>query len=152
MIPAPYTDFKNLDLYASYSREGDIEIYNDKNYDILQAWVEAFGLTGTVSKTDTNVVSKHDDLNDATSTTVSVTVPTTPTPAGTWKYDTVSFAISYAGRTYFNQEQVGKVRATANEFEIPLTNLPTGYVYNCLITARYQMTTVSYPFTIYLTD
>lgn len=152
MIPAPYTDFKNLDLYASYSREGDIEIYNDKNYDILQAWVEAFGLTGTVSKTDTNVVSKHDDLNDATSTTVSVTVPTTTTPAGTWKYDTVSFAISYAGRTYFNQEQVGKARATANEFEIPLTNLPTGYVYNCLITARYQMTTVSYPFTIYLTD
>ena len=150
--PDDYTDFKNLDLYASYSREGNIEVYNDKTYDILQAWVNAFGIEGTVSKTSTNTVSKHDDLADATSTTVSVTVPTVTTPAGTWKYDKVSLKITYAGRTYFNQEQVGAARASANTFTIPFTNLPTGYVYNCLITARYQMTTVSYPFTIYLTD
>ena len=64
----------------------------------------------------------------------------------------VSLKISYAGRTYFNKEEVGGDRATGNTFTIPLANLPTGYVYNCLITARYQMTTVSYPFTIYLTD
>ena len=151
-VPIDYTGFKNLDLYASYSREGDIEIYNDKTYDILEAWVSAFGLNGTVSKTETNEVSKADDLSGAASTTVSVVIPTTTTPAGTWKYDTVSLKISYAGRTYFNKEEVGGDRATGNTFTIPLANLPTGYVYNCLITARYQMTTVSHPFTIYLTD
>ena len=150
--PEDYTDFKNLDLYASYSREGNIEVYNDKTYDILQAWVNAFGIEGTVSKTATNTVSKADDLSGAASTTVTVTIPSVTDPVGTWKYDKVSFKISYAGRTYFNQEQVGAARASANTFTIPLGNLPTGYVYNCLITARYQMTTVSYPFTIYLTD
>ena len=150
--PDDYAGFKNLDLYASYSREGDIEIYNDKTYDILQAWVNAFGITGTVSKTATNAVSEHDNLADASSTTVTVIVPAAPTVAGDWKYDKVSFKISYAGRTYFNQEQVGAARGIANTFTIPLGNLPTGYVYNCLITARYQMTTVSYPFTVYLTD
>ena len=150
--PDDYEGFKNLDLYASYSREGNIEVYNDKTYDILQAWVNAFGIEGTVSKTATNEVSKHDDLSDASSTTVTVTIPAVTTPEGTWKYDKVSFKITYAGRTYFNQEQVGAARASANTFTIPLGNLPTGYVYNCLITARYQMTTVSYPFTIYLTD
>ncbi|MBO4533821.1 MAG: hypothetical protein J5726_09045 [Treponema sp.] len=156
--PDPYADFKNLDLYASYSREGNIEIYNDATYDILSAWVTGFGLTaGNVSLTTTNQVSKATlpvDPNDTENklTTVTVTVPAETTPAGTWKYDKVSFKITYAGRTYYNQEQVGAARASANTFSIPLKNLPTGYVYNCLITARYQMTTVSYPFTVYLTD
>lgn len=148
--PEPYDDFKNLTLYAAYSREGDIEIYNDINYDILQAWVNAFGMTGTVSKTATNTVSKLTNLSNAAETTVTVTVPSTV--AGAWKYDKVAFSITYAGRTYFDEEQVGAANASANTFTIALANLPTGYVYNCLITAQYQMTTVSYPFTIYLTD
>ena len=151
--PEDYESFKNLTLYAAYSREGDIEIYNDISYDILQAWVNAFEMTGTVNKQATNNVSKATipaptDPEDPLTTTVSVTLPA----ANTWKYDKVAFSINYAGRTYFDEEQVGAAAGEANEFEIALGNLPTGYVYNCLITAQYQMTTVSYPFTIYLTD
>ena len=156
----PYTGFKNLNLYASYSREGNIQIYNDKTYDILQAWVNAFGMTGTVAKAATNYVSKGNApetpeegvtyLNGAATTTVSVTVPNTV--PNTWKYDKVSFKISYAGMTYLNEEQVGAANASPNTFTVTLNNLPTGYVYNCLLTAQYQMTTVSYPFTISLTD
>lgn len=146
--PVPYTEFKNLTLYAAYSREGDVEIYNDSTYDILQAWVSAFGMTGTVSKVSTNTVSKHTNLNDAASATVTLTVPS----ASTWKYNKVALSIKYAGRTYFDDEEVGAAAGSPNTFTIPLANLPTGYVYNCLITAQYQMTTVSYPFTIYLTD
>ena len=177
--PQAYTDFKNLTLYAAYSREGDVEIYDDITYDILQAWVNAFGIEGTVNKASTNNVSKATITTPAnpgdpllTTTTVSVSVPATKVnpdydseiaasdpdytvpatiPFG-WKYDKVAFSITYAGRTYFDDEQVGAVGGAANEFEIALGNLPTGYVYNCLITAQYQMTTVSYPFTIYLTD
>ena len=146
--PQAYAGFKNLTLYAAYSREGDVEIYNDITYDILQNWVEAFGMTGTVSKVSTNNVSKGTDLSGAATTDVSVTLPA----ANTWKYDKVGFSITYGGRTYFNDEQVGAAAGSPNTFEIALGNLPTGYVYNCLITAQYQMTTVSYPFTIYLTD
>ena len=159
-VAPPYTGFKNLNLYASYSREGNIEIYNDKTYDILQAWVNAFGMTGTVSKTATNNVAKGSApatpeegvtyLSGAATTKVSVTVP--DTVPNTWKYDKVSFKITYAGMTYFNDEQVGAANNSPNEFTITLQNLPTGYVYNCLLTAQYQMTTVSYPFTVYLTD
>ena len=150
-IPNSYDDYKNLNLYASYSREGDIEIYNDKTYDILQAWVSAFGLSGTVAKDSTNTVSKA-RINSPT-TTVSLTIPVaTGDNPPTWKYNNVSFKISYSGHTYFFAEQVGNERGTANEFEIALSNLPTGYVYNCMLQAQYQMTTVSYPFTIELTD
>ena len=148
--PDDYTDFKNLNLYASYSREGDIEIYNDKTYDILEAWVNAFGIEGAVSKVSTNEVSKEDDLANAATTPVTLTVPADI--AGDWKYDKVSLKISYANRTYFNKEQVGAARGTPNTFTITLDNFPSGYVYNCLLTAQYKMTTVSYPFTIFLTD
>ena len=148
--PRTYTEFKNLTLYAAYSREGDVQIYNDSTYDILQAWVNAFGMTGTVSKVATNTVSKGTDLSNAATTTVSVTVPSTVT--GKWKYDRIALSITYAGRTYFDDEQVGAANGSANTFTIALANLPTGYVYNCLITAQYEMTTVSYPFTVYLTD
>ena len=105
-------------------------------------------LSGTVSKVATNTVGKAANLSGATTTTVTLTLP----DANTWKYDKVAFSIKYAGRTYFDDEQVGAAAGSANTFNIALGNLPTGYVYNCLITAQYQMTTVSYPFTIYLTD
>ncbi len=181
--PEAYINFKNLTLYAAYSREGDVEIYDDITYDILQAWVNAFGITGSatggVNKAATNTVSKAtitapENPGDPalTTTTVSVTLPATKAnpaydseaaaadpdysiPATlpfNWKYDKVAFSITYAGRTYFDEEQVGAAAGSANTFTIALGNLPTGYVYNCLITAQYQMTTVSYPFTVYLTD
>ncbi|MBP5602565.1 MAG: hypothetical protein J6X78_07530 [Treponema sp.] len=147
--PIDYDGFKNLTLYAAYSREGDVEIYNDSTYDIQSAWVGAFGIAaGSVSKISTNTVGKAANLSNATTTTVSVTLPS----ANTWKYDKVALSITYAGRTYINDEQVGAAAGSANTFNIALGNLPTGYVYNCLITAQYQMTTVSYPFTVYLTD
>lgn len=151
--PDDYEGFENLELYASYSREGDIEVYNDKDYDILKAWVSAFGIEASaeadagVSKISTNIVSKA-ELDDPTATTVSVALP----DSIDWKYDKVSLKITYAKKTYFNKTQVGVANPDANTFDIALTNLPVGYVYNCLITAQYQMTTVSYPFTIYLTD
>ena len=147
-VPNAYADFTNLNLYASFSREGDIEIYNDKTYDIVQSWLEAFGLEGTVSKVATNEYSK----GTATETTVELTIPAAAEGADPWKYDKVRFEISYAGVTYFSEEQVGAARTETNTFTIPLGNLPTGYVYNCLLTAQYQMTTVSYPFTMLIKD
>ena len=162
-VPSPYTatpygGFKNLDLYAVYARQGDFVIYNDKDYDILASYVAAFGVTSP-AQTSVNTVSKgtlgydKDDHPDAT-TTVTLTLPSPVSPATepSWVYDKVTFEISYSGVTYFNETQTGEARGVANEFEIPLKQLPTGYTYNCKITAQYQMTTISYPFWIALTD
>ena len=147
-VPNAYAEFKNLNLYASFAREADIEIIDDRTYDILAAWLNAFGLDGTVSKVATNTFSK----GEATETSVILIVPAAGEGEDPWKYDKVRFEISYAGVTYFYEEQVGAVRGSANTFTIPLGNLPTGSVYNCLLSAQYQMTTVSYPFTVLITD
>ncbi len=142
--PLPYDGFKNLNLYAVFAREGDFEIYDDKAYDIKAAWVNAFGYNGTITSSETKTFSK----NGATAATVTVKLPEN----NPWKYDKVSLSISYSGMTYFDNEQVGAAANVANTFTIPLGLLPVGVVYNCVITAQYQMTTVSFPFTINLTD
>lgn len=142
--PLPYADFKNLNLYAVYAREGSFEIYDDKAYDIDPTWVNAFGFDGTI----TSDVTKSFSKNGAANTTVTVKLPS----ANTWKYDKISLTISYSGITYYNNEQVGAAQGNANTFTIPLDLLPGGIVYNCVLTAQYQMTTVSFPFTINLTD
>ena len=156
--PAPYTGYKNLDLYAVYARQGDFVIYNDKDYDIDAVYVAAFGVTSP-AQTSVNTVSKgtlgyHKDTAPEATTTVTLTLPSPVSPATepSWVYDKVTFEISYSGVTYFNETQTGEARGTANTFTIPLKQLPTGYTYNCKITAQYQMTTISYPFWIALTD
>ena len=152
-VPDPYTataygGFKNLDLYAVYAREGAFEIYNDKDYDILASYVTAFEISGPTSTGD-NVVSKATLGGANASATVSLILPSgTPT----WVYDKVTFEISYSGVTYFNETQTGGARGTGNSFSIPLKQLTSGHIYNCKLTAQYQMTTISYPFWITLTD
>ena len=146
--PVPYAGYKNLDLYAIYARQGAIQIYNDQDYDIMAAYVAAFDIEApNVSKTVTNSCSKGSDTNK----TVTVTLPSGDSNP-TWVYDQVTFEISYSGVTYFNETQPGAARGSSNTFTIPMGQLPTGWIYNCKLTARYQMTTISYPFWVLLTQ
>lgn len=160
-VPEAYTGFANLDLYAKYSREGGVTIYDDNDYDIFDNYVTGLSQDGnpttivkdakiTVSKgktqTETDATTGHDGEHY---TEVSVTLPT---GSETWKYDKVIFEVTYGGRTYVADEQVGAARGTANTFKFYLQNFQAGYVYNCKITAHYQRTVVSYPFAMYLTD
>ena len=158
--PDAYAGYENLDLYAIYSREGDVVIYNDIDYDIddsTKDYVAGFGKTAAeLSSLTTTTISKSglgynkDTAPDAT-TTVTVTLPTGDS-LPVWVYDKVSFKMTYSDVVFFTETQVGEARGTANTFTITLKNLPTGYIYNCLVKAQYNKTTVSYPFTIYLTD
>lgn len=160
--PVPYDKFKNLDLYAIFARAGDVTFYMDTDYDINDAqadYVAGFGIAAAqLSSVNTNTASKgtlgfDEDHPDAT-TEVTVTLPS-PAPESndpTWIYDTVSLRISYGGYVFYNKTQDGAARGTGNTFTIPLKQLPTGLVYNCFVEAQFQMTTVSYPFTLYLTD
>lgn len=162
--PDDYEGYKNLDLYAEYSRNSNIIIYDDNDYDILPGWVEGFGFSkGAISKTSTNEFSKADGddetINEKTvkTTTVKVTIPTVPAgeeldPTKNWIYDKVLFQITYGGKTYVSQEQIGAERGQTNEFKINLKTLDAGRIYNCKITAHYKRTVVSYPFTVLLKD
>lgn len=141
--PKPYDGFKNLDLYAIYQRDGEVIIYDDSKYDILSSYVSGFGKDyGEIKKNNTNEFKKGTN----TETAVKVKLPT----ANVWKYDKITLTLSYAGRTYVAQEMKGAVAGGETEFTIDLTNIPTGYVYNCNITAFYKKTIVDYPFAIYI--
>lgn len=181
--PDPYYDYKNLDLFAVYSRDGKIEIWNDADYDLKPSYISGFGKPKsglpnnteiTISKTATGVeqVYSVDAADDSIAAekkrkcmNLVVTLPQTAADQpDIWVYDKVTLEITYSGYTYFVETQTGAARglldttnnintpSESNTFEVLLGQLPTGYVYNCFIKAQYQMTTVSYPFSIYLTD
>ncbi len=156
--PDPYSDYKNLDLYAMFSREAYVNFYKDTDYDIVDTvadYVAGFGITAAnLSSVNTNVASKttlgyNKETNPEATTTVTVTLPSTTT----WNYDSISLSISYGGYVFYNGE-ITDVAAvgTANTFTFKLKQLPSGLIYNCKVEAQHAMTTVSYPFTIYLTD
>ena len=141
-----------------FSREADVTFYKDTDYDIVDTvadYVAGFGITAAnLSSVNTNVASKttlgyNKETNPEATTTVTVTLPSTTT----WNYDSISLSISYGGYVFYNGE-ITDVAAvgTANTFTFKLKQLPSGLIYNCKVEAQHAMTTVSYPFTIYLTD
>ncbi|MBO4640431.1 MAG: hypothetical protein J5710_11800 [Treponema sp.] len=142
--PENYSGYKNLDLYANYS--GDVEIWNDADYEIQQTWLKAFGLDGTVSKEAKNTFAKSGE-----STTIELKIPNDGSVPGNWKYDYVSLTIRYANKLIVNTSQTGEARGTANVFTIPLNKLSNG-MYYCNISAQYKQTIVDYPFTVWITE
>lgn len=153
-VPNAYADYKNLNLYSIFSRQGDVEFYNDADYDIEASYVAGFGIAaGSISTVAVNEVSKEAIKDANNKTTVSITLPAVVNEGDPdWVYDKVSLEISYSDVIYFTETQNVVTRGTANTFEIPLTNLPTGRTYDCLLKAQHKMTTVSYPFSIKLKD
>ena len=148
--PEDYTGYKNLNLYAGYSRQAGIEIIDYNYYDIVPEYVSGFGFTaGNIDKESTMIFN----VGTATTTTVSLTLPTgTGTNPPTWTYDNVSLQITYSGVIFFDEEATGAQRGAGNTFNINLATLPHGYRYDCFLEAQYNMITVSYPFTIDLRD
>lgn len=135
-----YEGFKNLNLYAVYARDGEVEIYDNSDYDILDGWITS-SMFATASKDSTISYERGSDTE--------VTLTLSPADV-TWKYDNVSLAILYSGKTYFYQEQVGS--QTGNTFTISVDNLQAGRVYNFILSANYNHTHVSYPLSINILD
>lgn len=151
----PYEDWKNLDLYAVYARDGVVNVYKDIDYDISAAYVAGFGKdAGGLDKDATNEYSKGERVDENfADATLTLTLPSPNNDTDpTWKYDYVMLQITYGSKTYYEETQEGKARGEANTFTIPMKNIQTGPVYNCKVTATYKKTTVSYPFTLLVTD
>ena len=132
--PDPYYGYKNLDLFAVYSRDGKIEIWNDVDYDLKADYISGFGKTaGGLPKATTTVISKTatgveqvysvdagDDSiaaeNKRKCMNLSVTLPQTKADQpDTWVYDTVTLEITYSGYTYFVETQTGAARGLKDD-------------------------------------
>lgn len=140
-----YKDYKNLDLYASYEIDADVEIFDPKAYDIQVGWISVDGnpLTEKTATIDVDAPNK------------SVTWTFTPTgitnPSGNtiddFTYDSVIFEVSIGGIPKYTETRTDvKVDdgtgTGGTTFIMPLDNLDNK-VYNVMFIARKGTNTVS---------
>lgn len=145
VAPAKYTGYKNLDLYAMFTTDASVAIFDKKSLEIQDGWITVD--TGTLT-------GKTAEIEVATETEVKWTF--TPgevkdaegNKIENFAYDKVNFTVTKGGTT-FEALSADKVGA-ATEFTMSLSNLPAG-IYQVMFTAHYGTTTVSYPITTTIT-
>lgn len=147
VAPAKYTGYKNLDLYAMFTTDAGVAIFDKKSLEIQDGWITVD--TGTLT-------GKTAAIEVATETEVKWTF--TPgevknaegNKIENFAYDKVNFTVTMGGTT-FESESAENVSATkAAEFTMSLSDLPSGR-YQVMFTAHYGATTVSYPITTTIT-
>lgn len=147
VAPAKYKGYKNLDLYAMFTTDAGVAIFDKKSLEIQDGWITVD--TGTLT-------GKTAAIEVATETEVKWTF--TPgevkdaegKPITNFAYDKVNFTVTMGGTT-FEAKSADDVSATkAAEFTMSLSDLHSG-VYQVMFTAHYGATTVSYPITTTIT-
>lgn len=141
--PANYTGYKNLDLYAMFTTDASVAIFDKKSLEIQDGWITVD--TG-------NITGKTATIEVATQTEVKWTF--TPgevkDAAGNkienFAYDKVNFTVTKGGAT-FEAKSADNVSAAT---DFTMSNLAAG-VYQVMFTAHYGTTTVSYPITATIT-
>lgn len=144
--PANYTGYKNLDLYAMFTTDASVAIFDKKSLEIQDGWI-------TVATPGT-LTGKTATIDVATETEVKWTF--TPgevknaegNKIENFAYDKVNFTVTKGGTT-FEAKSADKVGA-ATDFTMSLSKLSAG-VYQVMFTAHYGATTVSYPITTTIT-
>lgn len=141
--PANYKGYKNLDLYAMFTTDASVAIFDKKSLEIQDGWITVD--TG-------NITGKTATIEVATETGVKWTFTPGEVKDAEGKkienfaYDKVNFTVTKGGTT-FEAKSADNVSATkAAEFTMSLSDLPTGS-YQVMFTAHYGTTTVSYPIT-----
>lgn len=141
--PEAYTGYKNLDLYAMFTTDASVAIFDKKSLEIQDGWITVD--TGTLT-------GKTAEIEVATQTEVKWTFTPGEVKDAEGKkienfaYDKVNFTVTKGGTTFEakSTDNVGAARAA--EFTMSLSNLPAG-IYQVMFTAHYGTTTVSYPIT-----
>ena len=144
--PEAYKGYKNLDLYAMFTTDASVAIFDKKSLEIQDGWI-------TVATPGT-LTGKTATIDVATETEVTWTF--TPgevkdaegNPIANFAYDKVNFTVTKGGTT-FEAQSADNVGAATN-FKMSLSDLPSG-VYQVMFTAHYGTTTVSYPITATIT-
>jgi len=143
--PENYKDYKNLNLYAMFTADAGVAIFDKKSLEIQADWITVD--TGTIT-------GKTAEIEVTTQTEVKWTFTPGEVKDAEGKkienfaYDKVNFTVTKGGTT-FESKSADKVGA-ATEFAMSLSNLPAG-IYQVMFTAHYGTTTVSYPITATIT-
>lgn len=152
-----YSGPANIDLYACYTTDADVNIFDAAAYKLDATWIKvgkdpAATLTGTESCTLT--LSKADALDDdgALIWTVNVADKGAAPITGEFAYDSVTIAVSASGRTYYSQTLADVAVGKAKTFTQTGAKLLESGTYNVLVTAKAGTTTVTLPVVLTITD
>lgn len=145
--PENYKGYKNLGLYAMFTTDASVAIFDKKSLEIQDGWIAL----DTVP-----VTGKTAEIEVATETEVKWTF--TPgevknaegNKIENFAYDKVNFTVTKGGTTFEAKSAVDVSAAKAAEFTMSLSDLPSGR-YQVMFTAHYGTTTVSYPITTTIT-
>lgn len=138
--PENYKGYKNLDLYAMFTTDASVAIFDKKSLEIQDGWITVAtpgtltGKTATIevaAATEVKWTFTPGDVNDAAGNKIE-----------NFAYDKVNFTVTKGGAT-FEAQSADKVGA-ATDFTMSLSDLPAG-IYQVMFTAHYGTTTVSYP-------
>ena len=154
-----YSGPKNIDLYACYTTDADVNIFDAAAYKLDASWIKvgvgegSATLTGTESCTLT--LSKATALNTdgALIWTVNVADKGETSPiTGKFAYDSVTIKVSAFGNTYYTQTQADVAVGTPATFTQTGAKLLESGTYNVMITATEGTTTVTLPVVLTITD
>lgn len=141
--PANYTGYKNLDLYAMFTTDASVAIFDKKSLEIQDGWITVdtgtlTGKTATIevtTQTEVKWTFKPGEVKDAEGKKIE-----------NFAYDKVNFTVTKGGAT-FEAKSADNVSAAT---DFTMSNLAAG-VYQVMFTAHYGTTTVSYPITATIT-
>lgn len=141
--PEAYKSYKNLDLYAMFTTDGSVAIFDKKSLEIQAGWIalDTVPLTekkaAIDAKTEVTWTFTPGEVKDAEGKTIE-----------NFAYDKVNFTVTKGGTT-FEAQSADNVGAATN-FKMSLSDLPSG-IYQVIFTAHYGTTTVSCPITTTIT-
>lgn len=158
-----YTGFANLNLYAFYSVDADVELYDHNSYRIKDTWITvtvgtepAQNITPSVNQNQdsgTVTINAKDANGNAIEKATWTFKPVDDNKkiTGDFKFDSVSFVVNQGGQ----YKEVGSKKDVdiANGATFDMDNLKslTNGRYNVMFTAITGRTTVSYPITLEIT-
>lgn len=152
-----YSGPANIDLYACYTTDADVNIFNAADYKLDASWITVgknnVALTGT-DPSYTVSVSKADALDDTGALIWTVNVADSgaePITTG-FAYDSVKIEVSSPGMHHYTQTQANVAVGTPATFTQTGAKLLESGIYNVKITATAGTTTVTLPVVLTITD
>lgn len=151
--PENYKGYKNLDLYAMFTTDASVAIFDKKSLEIQDGWIALD--TGTrTGKTATTPATAAIEVTTQTEIKWTFTPGDVNDAAGNkienFAYDKVNFTVTKGGTTFEAKSADDVSAVNKAEFTMSLSNLPAG-TYQVTFTAHYGTTTVSYPITTTIT-
>lgn len=145
--PANYKGYKNLDLYAMFTTDASVAIFDKKSLDIQDGWITVdtgniTGKTATIevtTQTEVKWTFTPGEVKDAAGNKIE-----------NFAYDKVNFTVTKGGATFEAKSADDVSAVNKADFTMSLSNLHAG-VYQVMFTAHYGATTVSYPITATIT-